>query len=225
MLTHGVRDEAFLVPKLRGARVGNALQRRRGWRRPIGGQHRFVDYENAQRLAGQVLENVFGCRGPLQTNASSGRKQQQDTHVVLRGFEGTFERYEILRRETFERRLGGGRLTAAGAGKQIGGGIGQGFRKEHGYNNEECRQPKQNAAGGARAALALFRAPHLVETERDQQGRRGQQIRPRRGKKRRASGETRGRDKWHDRQAAAGGGKKAADGREAGQGRSGDSAA
>jgi hypothetical protein len=102
MRSDQMRNQQPLVPELGGTVIGNARQR--GGRRPapVRRQHRFPDDKNAYRPTGKLLQNSLGCRGPLQTDWSSGRQEQKHPNIVFGGVKQTLDRGQVLRYQALE---------------------------------------------------------------------------------------------------------------------------
>ena len=64
---------------------------------PVRRQHRFPDDKNAYRPIGKLLQNSLRCRGPLQTDRSSGRQEQEHANIVFGRVKRTLNRGQVLR--------------------------------------------------------------------------------------------------------------------------------
>jgi hypothetical protein len=85
------------VPELPGALVCDSAEGASAWRRKIGGQDRFPDYQDAEFCVRMAGEKLFGCGGPPQTCSSCGRKQEEDARLVCRGVKRVLEIAEARR--------------------------------------------------------------------------------------------------------------------------------
>lgn len=74
LFSHRVRNQAASIPELRRAEIGNAGECCSGGASPVRHQDRLPHDKNADGLAGKLVQDVFGCRSPLQADRSGGRQ-------------------------------------------------------------------------------------------------------------------------------------------------------
>ena len=90
------RQCALRIPEVRSPLVGNERARLLGGRALVGGQHRHPDHVSPKRRVFDGLQDGgFYDRGPLSTQRSGGRHQQQQADLVRFPVEGLAERADI----------------------------------------------------------------------------------------------------------------------------------
>ena len=98
-------NEVFRIPKLASARVVDPGERAAAGRSPIGDKNRFPNNKYAHSPLRILGQEMFGCRGPLQTIRSRGRKQQDHTWHVEVSVEHPLKLGNIRGRQLDQRRL------------------------------------------------------------------------------------------------------------------------
>jgi len=100
-----VRQHSTPIPILHRSYIRNAREGSGRWRSKIRRQHRLPDRKNPYVLVIDFPQQLSGCRGPLQTNRSSGRQHNDNADRGRTRVERGFQRSKIARRETEQRWL------------------------------------------------------------------------------------------------------------------------